>query len=362
MMRNRLLVRGFALLATVTLAPHPCGGPEARRRLRLEHLMESQTSQASIRSARSRRSSGRMRSPARQRSPTKRRPRSKRRKTRGSIGICSTRSKGSRAPATRRRAEGGVLSYNEFWYERGNQLTKDRRTSLIVDPPDGRIPFTDAARRRVAEMRAAVGLRSWRLVCRTGLSPTGASMGFNSGPPMTPGAVQQQPADRAGAGDCRDHQRDGAQRPHHPDRWAPAHHASPVDGRLPRPLGRRHARRRDDQLPARDEPARLHARTRGWSNASRESTTRRSSTNSRSPIRRFVHPAVERDDAADENPRDRSSSTPATRATTRWRTFSLARVRRRKRRKKPPVPLSNRAGSRRRRPAGYCPTGLASGV
>ena len=38
------------------------------------------------------------------------------------------------------RAEGGVLSYNEFWYERGVELTSDKRTSLIVDPPDGRRP------------------------------------------------------------------------------------------------------------------------------------------------------------------------------------------------------------------------------
>src|SRR5438094_9982709 len=51
------------------------------------------------------------------------------------------------------RAEGGVLSYNEFWYERGNKLTRDRRTSLIVDPPEGKIPLTPAAQRRVAEMR-----------------------------------------------------------------------------------------------------------------------------------------------------------------------------------------------------------------
>ena len=35
------------------------------------------------------------------------------------------------------RAEGGVLSYNEFWYERGVELTSDKRTSLIIDPPDG---------------------------------------------------------------------------------------------------------------------------------------------------------------------------------------------------------------------------------
>src|SRR5215467_6385276 len=42
------------------------------------------------------------------------------------------------------RAEGGVLSYNEFWYERGSKLTGDKRTSLIVDPPTGMIPLTDA--------------------------------------------------------------------------------------------------------------------------------------------------------------------------------------------------------------------------
>ena len=45
------------------------------------------------------------------------------------------------------RAEGGVLSYNEVWYERGNRLTNDKRTSLIFDTADGRIPLTEAARR-----------------------------------------------------------------------------------------------------------------------------------------------------------------------------------------------------------------------
>lgn len=39
------------------------------------------------------------------------------------------------------RTEGGVLSYSEFWYERGIELTSDKRTSLVVDPPNGRIPF-----------------------------------------------------------------------------------------------------------------------------------------------------------------------------------------------------------------------------
>ena len=34
---------------------------------------------------------------------------------------------------------GGVVPYNEFWYDRGNKMAS-RRTSLIVDPPDGRLP------------------------------------------------------------------------------------------------------------------------------------------------------------------------------------------------------------------------------
>ena len=50
------------------------------------------------------------------------------------------------------RSEGGVLSYNEFWYERGVELTKDKRTSLVVDPPDGRIPFREAYRTIAAEL------------------------------------------------------------------------------------------------------------------------------------------------------------------------------------------------------------------
>ncbi len=39
----------------------------------------------------------------------------------------------------------GVISYNNFWYERGIETIADRRTSLIYDPPNGRIPPTNAA-------------------------------------------------------------------------------------------------------------------------------------------------------------------------------------------------------------------------
>src|SRR6476619_7272502 len=32
------------------------------------------------------------------------------------------------------------LAYNQVCWDRGNKIVADRRTSLIVDPPDGRIP------------------------------------------------------------------------------------------------------------------------------------------------------------------------------------------------------------------------------
>ena len=37
-------------------------------------------------------------------------------------------------------ADGGVVPYNEFWYDRGTSVISSRRTSLIIDPPDGRLP------------------------------------------------------------------------------------------------------------------------------------------------------------------------------------------------------------------------------
>jgi hypothetical protein len=48
------------------------------------------------------------------------------------------------------------LAYNQVWWDRGNKIVADRRTSLIVDPPDGRIPaLTPAAQKRRDEDRRA---------------------------------------------------------------------------------------------------------------------------------------------------------------------------------------------------------------
>ena len=48
----------------------------------------------------------------------------------------------------------GVISYNEFWYERGDQTVADLRTSLIYDPPNGRLPpMNETGRERNAAIR-----------------------------------------------------------------------------------------------------------------------------------------------------------------------------------------------------------------
>lgn len=42
-------------------------------------------------------------------------------------------------------------AYNEFWWDRGTKVVKTRRTSLVIDPPDGKIPaLTPLAQRRMA--------------------------------------------------------------------------------------------------------------------------------------------------------------------------------------------------------------------
>jgi hypothetical protein len=79
-----------------------------------------------------------------------------------------------------------VLSYNDFWYERGNKLTEDRRTSLITDPPDGRIPFTDATRKRMAERGAKNNTGKVDDYEEMSVQDR-CLLGFNAGPPMISG-------------------------------------------------------------------------------------------------------------------------------------------------------------------------------
>jgi hypothetical protein len=80
-----------------------------------------------------------------------------------------------------------ALAYNNFWWDRGTKVIGDRRTSLILDPKDGKIPaLTPEGQKRADEVakvreRPAYGPEDRAVGER-------CIMGFNAGPPMNPGA------------------------------------------------------------------------------------------------------------------------------------------------------------------------------
>jgi hypothetical protein len=88
---------------------------------------------------------------------------------------------------------GGVVPYNEFWYDRGDKVVKSKRTSLIVDPPDGRLPALTPEGQKRADLRA---MRRHNNELGHPLADSWEDrplqerclMGLNAGPPMTPGA------------------------------------------------------------------------------------------------------------------------------------------------------------------------------
>ncbi len=95
-------------------------------------------------------------------------------------------------------------AYNDFWWDYGKELTEDLRTSLIVDPADGRLPeLTEAARAGLAEANRTRPLPVRDLFSYsfsegpTAFVPDGPDsvglserclVGFNAGPPMRPSA------------------------------------------------------------------------------------------------------------------------------------------------------------------------------
>jgi len=49
-------------------------------------------------------------------------------------------------------------TYNQIWFDPASKVVPTRRTSLIVDPPDGRLPFTEEGRRHQTRSSARYGV------------------------------------------------------------------------------------------------------------------------------------------------------------------------------------------------------------
>ena len=93
--------------------------------------------------------------------------------------------------AQRTEAGGSIGAYNNFWMDRGTRDVGTRRTSLIVDPPNGRLPIaTERGQARNAMGRGSFG--AYIPASYTALSNADrCMMGFNAGPPITPGGYNQ---------------------------------------------------------------------------------------------------------------------------------------------------------------------------
>jgi len=92
----------------------------------------------------------------------------------------------------------GLNSYDAFWYDWGTQLDEELRTSLIVDPADGRLPeLTSAALAQLGKQLRPQTPPVRDLIVEGNDNPAGPEwlgssdrclVGFNAGPPLKPGS------------------------------------------------------------------------------------------------------------------------------------------------------------------------------
>ena len=94
------------------------------------------------------------------------------------------------------RPDGKPGFYNNFWLDEGTKTVGTRRTSLIVDPPEGKIPpvIPAVVEQRAADRAARRGVTFHQPTPGGGVEDLGQGglqlrciTGQNSGPPMTPG-------------------------------------------------------------------------------------------------------------------------------------------------------------------------------
>ena len=109
-------------------------------------------------------------------------------------------------PNAPKRAPGGggvaVGGYNDFWLDGGVTVVGDRRTSLLIDPPNGRLPdLQPGVARQVGSLTEDLPLQRPIRVLSAGTSAEGPEdrglaerciVGFNAGPPMMPSGYNNQ--------------------------------------------------------------------------------------------------------------------------------------------------------------------------
>jgi hypothetical protein len=158
------------------------------------------------------------------------------------------------------RGGGGTVGgYNTFWIDPGDKVLRvdgQPRSSIIIDPPNGRLPaYTPAAQARIAaaaELRRSKGGEFDHPELRPNAERCIASFGNNAGPPMLPNYFYNnnytivQSKDTVlilteMVHDARIVRINGTH---------PACRPAQVVRRFDRPVGRRHARHRDDEFPS----------------------------------------------------------------------------------------------------------------
>ena len=93
-----------------------------------------------------------------------------------------------------------IGNYNDFWFDAGATTVETRRTSLVIDPPDGRVPplTAEAADKQAALVRSREGVNRHEPTPGGFVDDLGPGryavrclVGFNTGPPLVPGGYNQ---------------------------------------------------------------------------------------------------------------------------------------------------------------------------
>ena len=95
----------------------------------------------------------------------------------------------STSDSTAAAASIAIGGFNQIWYERGTAVTRTRQTSLVIDPPDGRMPaLTPEGEKMRRDLLAAMEIPAGP---EERSLPERCIIGSKQGPPMLPGGYNR---------------------------------------------------------------------------------------------------------------------------------------------------------------------------